>query len=371
MRRIDNPPNPYLSTYHEWIEEPPPALPEVYEERAKSILNENDSPDLGFRWSGNPYRGCQHACAYCYARPTHEYLGWGAGTDFETKLIVKINAPQLLREAFRSRRWKGEAIEFSGATDCYQPLEAVWKLTRRCLEVCVEFNNPVGVATKSYLVCRDADLLGELARGPGAHVCMSIPFADDKVCRLIEPQAPPPSKRFDAMRKLADAGVPVGVLIAPIIPGLNDRDIGRIVARAAACGATYAGHQALRLPGSVEPVFFKRLRDAMPLAADRIENRLREIRGGRLNDPRFFARMTGRGPYWDSVEQLLAAACRKHGFEDRPCRTDRECASRGAANEDESEGAERQMTFAFAAITRPGSREPHPAAAEDPPEFGR
>ncbi len=319
MRRIDNPPNPYCSTHHEWLEQPPPALPEVYEEHARSILSENDSPDIGFRWSVNPYRGCQHGCAYCYARPTHEYLGWGAGTDFETKLVVKVNAPELLRAAFGRRGWKGEYVEFSGGTDCYQPLEAVYRLTRRCLEVCLEAGNPVCVTTKSYLVARDADLLGDLARKAGAHVCISVPYADDRMSRLIEPQAPPPARRFDAMRRLADAGVRVGVLVSPIIPGLNDREIGRVLARAAASGATYAALQALRLPGSVQAVFLKRLREALPLAADRIESRIRDIRGGRLNDARFGERMTGRGPYWESVEALFAAACRKYGFDRRPC----------------------------------------------------
>jgi DNA repair photolyase len=325
MKRIDNPPHSYLSTHHEWLEEPPPALPQVFEERARSILSENDSPDLGFRWSINPYRGCQHACAYCYARPTHEYLGWGAGTDFETKIVVKVNAPELLRDALSSSRWGGETIEFSGATDCYQPLEAVWKLTRQCLQVCLEFRNPACVATKSYLIRRDIDVLSALTQQAAARVCTSVAFADDKTARLIEPQAPPPSKRFEAMRALAQAGVPVGVLVSPIIPGLNDRDIAKVLARAADCGATFAAHQALRLPGHVEAVFVKRLREASPFATERIEHRIREIRGGRLNDSRFHERMTGRGPYWETIEQLFRTACRKYGFAEPPCERRANC----------------------------------------------
>jgi len=320
MTRVDNPPNPYVSMQHEWLEPPPKVSPAVYEERAKSILSENDSPDLGFRWSVNPYRGCAHACAYCYARPTHEYLGLGAGTDFETKITVKVNAPQLLREAFRSRRWKGEFVEFSGATDCYQPLEAVYRLTRQCLEVCLEHRNPACVATKSCLVRRDAELLARLAREAAARVCITISFADDRTAGLVEPHAPPPSKRLATIRALAEADVPVGVLVSPIIPGLNDRDVDAVLARAAEAGATFASHQALRLPGNVGPVFLKRIAQTMPLAAERIEHRLREIRGGQLNDSRFGERMTGRGPYWESVEQLFRAACRKYGFEGPPCK---------------------------------------------------
>ncbi|MBI4581522.1 MAG: PA0069 family radical SAM protein [Planctomycetes bacterium] len=319
MKRVRNPPNPYASEHHEWLEEPPAALPEVYVERARSILSENDSPDLHFRWSVNPYRGCQHACAYCYARPTHEYLGFGAGTDFETRLIVKENAPELLRKAFASRRWRGELVAFSGVTDCYQPLEAVWELTRRCLEVCRDFRNPACVVTKSYLIRRDADLLAEMAARSSMHVCMSIAFAGAEHSRLLEPQAPVPERRFEAMRALADAGVPVGVLFAPIIPGLNDSDIPTVLARAAECGATTASFVPLRLPGSVETVFLERLRDVLPLRAERVEHRLREIRGGALNDCRFGSRMTGQGEYWEAIDRLFEVSCRRNGLNKPPC----------------------------------------------------
>lgn len=321
MKRVCNPPNPYVAQHHEWLEEPPAVMPEIYVEHARSILSENDSPDLHFRWSVNPYRGCQHACAYCYARTTHEYLGFGAGTDFENRLIVKENAPELLAKSFASRKWRRELVAFSGVTDCYQPLESVWQLTRQCLEVCREFRNPVCVVTKSYLIRRDADLLAEMARAGRVHVCMSIAFRDASLSKLVEPQAPPPRRRFEALRILADAGVPVGVLVAPIIPGLNDSEIPAILRQAAECGAATAYFQPLRLPGSVEHVFMSRLHQAIPLRAQRVENRLREIRGGELNDPRFGIRMRGQGRYWEAIGRLFEVTCRRHGLNLPPCAT--------------------------------------------------
>jgi DNA repair photolyase len=314
IRRVDNPPNPFQSECLEYLEELPRAEVEVYEEQARSILSENHSPDLPFRWSANPYRGCQHACAYCYARPYHEYLELGAGTDFDTKLFVKVNAPELLRKALRSRKWDGSAINFSGVTDCYQPLEAVYKTTRKMLEVCLELANPVGIVTKSYLIARDAELLADLHRTIGANVFFSIPFADADMARLIEPHAPPPQRRFDAMERLAQAGVPVHVMVAPIIPGLNESDIPTILERAAACGARYATHTALRLPGNVETVFFSRLQKALPLRARKIESRLREIRGGKTTHSGFGDRMRGHGAYWDSIARLFDVQRQRHGL---------------------------------------------------------
>jgi len=315
LRRVDNPPNPFLSEHREWLEEPPAARIEVYEETSGSILSRNDSPDLPFTWSANPYRGCQHACAYCYARPYHEYLGYGAGTDFETKLIVKRNAAELLREAFRRRGWKRESVNFSGITDCYQPIEACYGVMRGCLKVCIECRNPAAVVTKSYLVARDADLLAELNAVARVRVFVSIPFADAAVCKLIEPQAPAPARRFQAVRRLSEAGVPVGVFIAPIIPGLNDKDVPRILEQAAAAGATSVSYTALRLPGSVEEVFIKRLRETMPLRADHILNRLRDMRGGKLSESRFGARMRGSGPYWESVRDLFEVSKKRYGLD--------------------------------------------------------
>lgn len=314
MRPVSNPPNPYLSEYREWLGEPPAARVEVYEERARSILSENDSPDLSFRWSLNPYRGCQHACAYCYARPTHEYLGFGAGTDFDTRITVKINAPELLEQALVRPRWGRELIAFSGVTDCYQPLEAVYHLTRRCLQVCARYDNPIGIVTKSYLVMRDADVLATLSARTASRVYFSIAFSESHWPRALEHGAPPPARRFEAMKRLRDAGVRVGVMVAPIIPGLNDRDIPAILERSAACGAEVAAYVPLRLPGNVREVFLTRLRAALPDAAARIEARIRDMRGGDLNCSRFGERMGGNGPYWQSIETLFTSVARRVGL---------------------------------------------------------
>ncbi|MBI3320451.1 MAG: radical SAM protein, partial [Candidatus Omnitrophica bacterium] len=299
LKRVWNPPNPYLTEHREWLGEPPEAELEIYEDQSKTILSHNDSPDIGFRWSVNPYRGCFHACAYCFARPTHEYFGFGAGTDFERKIFVKPRAPQLLEEAFRRPSWKGERVIFSGVTDCYQPLEAAWKLTRGCLEVCLKFRNPVGLITKSLLVRRDAELLANLVREAEAHVSLSIPFFDERVARLIEPGTPTIRRRFETIRLLADAGVSVGIGIAPIIPGLNDQDIPRLLTEAKRCGAQFAFKTLLRLSGSVKDVFFHRLQEALPLAASKIEHRIREVRDGKLSDSRFGHRHHGEGEYWE------------------------------------------------------------------------
>ena len=316
-RLVSNPPNPWSSQHLELLGPAPPAEVVVYEERARSIVSENDSPDLGFRFSLNPYRGCLHACAYCYARPTHQYLGFGAGTDFDRRIVVKTNAPELLRKRFLSRSWTGELLVFSGVTDCYQPLEASYELTRRCLEVCLEFGNPVGIITKGALVRRDAALLGELTRRAEASVHVSIPFADDALARAIEPFASSPTARFETVRQLAAAGVRVGVMVAPIIPGLNDSQIPAVLERAAAAGATSAGHVLLRLPAEVRPVFEERLREAVPLRAEKVLAALAEQRGGRLNDPRFGSRMQGAGPRWQAIEALFDPTRRRLGLEER------------------------------------------------------
>ena len=315
MRRVDNPPNPFEPLEREWLDEPPPAPLQVFEDDSRAILSENSSPDLAFRWSVNPYRGCFHACAYCYARPTHEYLGFGAGSDFESKIVVKPRAAELLRAAFLRPSWTGELVVFSGDTDCYQPLESRWRLTRACLEVCVEFQNPVGIITKSTRVLRDLDLLQELHRRASVRVFLSIPFADDDVGRAIEPQAPPVSRRFEAVRRLAEAGIPTGVSVAPIIPGLNDADIPRILERARAAGARYAQSVLLRLPGNVRQVFLQRLHAVLPDRARRVENHIRAVRGGKLNESRFFARQAGQGVYWEMIERQWELHKRRLGFE--------------------------------------------------------
>lgn len=319
MKQISNPPNPFESAHRELLEPAPAARLEVYEDASRTVLTKNDSPDVGFTWSVNCYRGCFHSCAYCYARRYHEYLGLGAGTDFESKIAIKKDAPGLLRAAFMKRSWKGEEILFSGATDSYQPLEAVYKLTQGCLKVCREFRNPAAVITKSYLVVRDIDLLAELNREAYATVVMSIPFASDDLARKVEPQAATIHRRFEALKKLASAGIPVGVSLAPTIPGLNDGDIPKILERARDCGARYAFHTLVRLTGSVADVFQEKIAASLPPErVDRVLKRIRETRGGALNDTRFGDRMVGKGTYWESISQLFHLSVKKQGLDRFP-----------------------------------------------------
>ncbi|MEO8190899.1 MAG: radical SAM protein, partial [Acidobacteriota bacterium] len=251
----------------------------------------------------------------CYARSSHEYLGFGAGTDFDRKIVVKTNAPELLRAELTRRSWKGDSIAFSGNTDCYQPLEAVYELTRRCLEICLEFRNPVGLITKGALVRRDVDLLAALAREASATVHLSICFADDEMSRAIEPNTSSPSQRFETIRILSDAGIRTGVGIAPVIPGLNDDQVAEILARARAAGATEAFRQPIRLSGATLPVFRERLQAAYPARAAKVWNAILEMRGGRLNETEFGARGRGLGPRWAAVEALYRAECRRLGFD--------------------------------------------------------
>lgn len=311
---IANPPNPWRSAEVEYLEEIPRAELEIYEDHSKEILSHNDSPDLGFSYSVNPYRGCMHACAYCYARPSHEYLSFGAGTDFETKITVKRRAPELLRAAFERPSWKGELLVFSGVTDCYQPLEASLRLTRACLEVCAEYRQPVSLITKAPLVERDLDVLQELARTARVSVNLSIPFWDQAHARAIEPGVATPRRRIQTVEKLAKAGIPVGVMVAPIIPGLGDQDMPKVLQAAREAGATRAGYVLLRLPGSVKAVFEQRLRDDLPLHAEKVLHRIQETRGGKLYDPRFSKRQRGEGLYAETIARLFEATTRRLGF---------------------------------------------------------
>lgn len=315
MKPILNPPNPFESYDREYLQGlEPPAKLEVYEDATRTILSRNESPDLGFRWSLNPYRGCTHACVYCYARPSHEYLSFGAGTDFDTKILVKKNAPQLLRQAFLKRSWKGEQIVFSGDTDCYQPLEAHYRLTRQCLETCLEFGNPLGIITKSFLILRDLELLKQIHARTHLWVVVSIPFSDEKTARLIEPGAASVSKRFEAVEKLSNAGILVHVNIAPIIPAVNDDDIPRILTRAKECGAQGASLVLLRLPGSVKEVFAARMKQLFPMRYEKIVGRMRQMREGKLYQSEFGKRHRGSGDYWDNLEQLFHLTCEKLGL---------------------------------------------------------
>ncbi|MBX5482907.1 MAG: PA0069 family radical SAM protein [Myxococcaceae bacterium] len=316
-RPVANPPNPWASTGLEYLEEIPRAELIIYEDHTREIVAHNDSPDIGFDWSVNPYRGCVHACAYCYARPSHEYLSLGAGTDFETRIHVKTKAPELLRATFERPSWKGELLVFSGVTDCYQPLEASYQLTRRCLEVCAEFRQPVAIITKGVLVERDVDVLQQLVRDAHAHVRVSVPFWDEDTARAIEPYVATPKRRLRAIETLAKAGIPVGVNVAPIIPGLSDEDMPRILAAAKDAGATSAAYVMLRLPGHVKDVFEERLREKLPLRAERVLHRIRETRGGQLYDARWGVRGSGTGLYAETIAALFERTARKVGLQTR------------------------------------------------------
>lgn len=281
---------------------------------SRTILAHNQSPDVGFDTSLNPYRGCEHGCAYCYARPTHEYLGFSAGLDFETRILVKQDAPSLLRAALAAPRWQPRVVALSGVTDPYQPAERRLQITRRCLEVFTEFRNPVAIVTKSALVTRDTDLLAELARFDAAAVNISITTLDDDLRRRLEPRAASPRARLGAIEALARAGVPVGVMVAPVIPGLNDAEIPSIVATAADAGARSAHLVALRLPHGVGDLFEDWLERHVPERRSKVMNRVRSLRGGRTNDPRFHSRMRGSGAFADQIQDLFALTCRRAGL---------------------------------------------------------
>jgi DNA repair photolyase len=287
-----------------------------FHDRTQTILNRNDSPDIGFTYSLNAYRGCEHGCIYCYARPFHEYLGFSSGLDFETRIMVKMNAPQLLREELASPKWQPQCIAMSGVTDCYQPVERKLKLTRGCLEVFAEFRNPVGIVTKNALVTRDLDLLTELARHNAVVVFVSVTTLDTDLRKVMEPRTSPPAARLAAIRKLRDAGVPVGVMVAPVIPGLTDHEIPNIVASAAEAGAQFVGRVIVRLPYAVAPLFEQWLTTHFPERKEKVLNRIRSLRGGKLNDPRFGQRMTGEGIFADQIEQMFNVACRRAGIGD-------------------------------------------------------
>jgi DNA repair photolyase len=317
MQYVENPPNPWLTHSVEWLGEPPETKLEVFEEHdTRSIISHNNSPDVSFDYSLNCYRGCIHGCTYCFSRPTHEYLGYGAGTDFDRKIVVKVRAVELLRKELMKPSWKGDEIVFSFTSDPYIPLEAHYKLTRGCLEVCAEFGNPVGIITKSALIRRDIDVLQELHRKSRISVFFTIPFTDRDSARAVEPFAPLPDARFHAMSDLAAAGITVGIGIAPVIPGLTT-DIPELLKRAKDAGATHAFINMLRLPGSVAPYFEERLRDKLPTKADRILNRIRDAREGKMNSSVFGERMRGKGQYWEAIERLFRIHAERLGFNKR------------------------------------------------------
>jgi DNA repair photolyase len=318
LRRLplQNPLNRYDRAHVEYEPgEAPQTGLEIYEDNTQNILSTNDSPDISFRYSVNPYRGCAHGCSYCYARPSHEYLGFGSGTDFERRLVIKPRAAELLRAAFEKPSWAGELLVFSGITDCYQPIEARYELTRRCLEVCRDYQNPVHIITKSTLIERDIDLLVELQGRAWVGVSVSVTFWDAEVARVIEPYVPAPRRRVETIRRLSAAGIPVVVHVAPVIVGLSDRDMLPILEAAREAGAVSAMMMPVRLPGSVAEVFEQRLREAFPLRAERVLSHIREMRGGKLNDPRFGSRQRGEGKYIEALHQSFTATCLRLGYE--------------------------------------------------------
>jgi DNA repair photolyase len=318
----DNPPNRFERLHYEPTddgasdERPAPAT-QFFKDKTQSIIATNDSSDVGFNASINPYRGCEHGCIYCYARPYHEFLGLSAGLDFETKIFVKEDAPKLLRKELNSPRWEPQVIAISGVTDAYQPIERHLQLTRRCLEVLAEFRNPVGIITKNRLVTRDIDILTKLAEHRSACVAIAVTTLDGELARVMEPRATMPAGRLEAIRELTDAGIPTSVLIAPTIPGLTDHEMPAILAAARDAGACHAGFVMLRLPHGLGDLFTNWLDQHFPEKKDKILSRVRAMRGGELNDPRFGHRMTGDGIIAETVRQLFEVTCKKLGFPGR------------------------------------------------------
>ena len=283
---------------------------------SKTIINHVvNSPDINFEWSINPYRGCEHGCIYCYARPTHELLGFSLGLDFETKIMAKHDAAEMLRRELASPKWKGEPITLSGVTDCYQPLEAKLKITRAILEICAQSCQPVSIITKNHLVTRDIDVLGELATHDAAQVFLSVTTLNPQLAARMEPRASSPKDRLRALRELRDAGIPAGVMVAPIIPGLNDTEIPAILEAAAEAGAQSAGWTLLRLPYQIKTLFLDWLARNYPEKASRIEHLIREVRGGELNQSQFGKRMRGEGKQAELISRMFKMYKKRFGLE--------------------------------------------------------
>ena len=280
----------------------------------RTIITTNDSPDVGFEASINPYRGCEHGCIYCFARPTHEYLGMSAGLDFETKILVKEDAPELLRDELNAKSWEPKTIAISGVTDPYQPVERRLELTRRCLAVLADFRNPVAIITKNQLVTRDIDRLGELAQFQAVRVFISITTLDPKLASTMEPRASTPELRLEAVAKLAAAGVPTGVMVAPVVPAITDHEIPRILKAAREAGAKWAGFVVLRLPWAVAPLVEKWLEEHFPDRKEKVLNRIRDLRDGKLYDARWGVRGRGEGVFAEQIENLFDATCRRLGM---------------------------------------------------------
>ena len=286
-----------------------------YKDLSRSVLARNESPDLSFTYSINPYRGCEHGCIYCYARPSHEYLGFSAGLDFESKIMVKLDAAQLLATELRKKSWMPQIVTLSGNTDCYQPVERKLELTRGCLKVFASFRNPIGIVTKSDLILRDLDILSEMKATNLVEVVVSVTTLNASLARAMEPRASSPENRLRTVRSLARAGIPTGVNVAPIIPGLTDEEVPQILKTASEAGAKSAGYQLLRLTGPVQQLFVDWLNRSMPDRAAKVVSRIRDTRGGRLNDARFGLRMRGEGELARTIDALFELNARKYGLD--------------------------------------------------------
>lgn len=305
-----------LARYIDWdpAEDSSPKT-EFLKDATQSIIAYNNSPDIGFDASINAYRGCEHGCVYCFARPTHEYLGMSAGLDFETRIMVKENAPELLRKELSAKKWRPQFLAMSSVTDCYQPIERKLQLTRRILQVLAEFRNPVGIVTKNFLVTRDIDVMQELARHDAIAVNISVTTLDPSLAPKLEPRASLPRARLEAIRMLSEGGIPVGVLVAPVIPGINDHEIPNILKAVVENGAKWAGYVALRLPYGVKDLFEQWVREHFPDRAEKVLNRIRSMHGGKLYDATWGERMRGNGIFAEQIEQMFAAACRHAGLD--------------------------------------------------------
>ena len=291
---------------------------QFFRDGTKTIITRNNSPDVGFETSLNPYRGCEHGCIYCYARPTHEYLGFSAGLDFESKIMVKTDGPELLRAELESPRWKPQVLVMSGVTDPYQPVEKKLRITRGCLEVLAKFRNPVAIITKNRLVTRDVDLLRELARFNAVAVSISVTSLDPKLQRVLEPRTSSPEARLDTIRQLRAAGIPTGVMVAPVIPGLTDHEVPKILGECAESGAQFAGYTIVRLPCAVAPLFEHWLEEHFPDRKEKVLGRIRHLRGNRLNNSQWHTRMTGQGIFAEQIASLFEVGCHRARIGTRP-----------------------------------------------------
>jgi len=301
-----------------WIPDELEALEtHVVAETAKSIISRNDSPDISFEQSINPYRGCEHGCVYCYARPTHCYLGHSAGLDFETRLYAKTNAAEVLERELSARHYEPKVIALGAVTDPYQPIERTYQVTRQILEVLERAQHPVGIVTKSALVMRDIDILSRMAASNLARVAISVTTLDRTVARKMEPRAATPTRRLEAIARLSEAGVPVTAMVAPIIPALNDSEIERIIETAANAGARSAGYVLLRLPRELKDLFREWLATEFPDRADRVISILQSMHGGKDYVSAFGIRQRGTGPYAEQIAQRFRLALRRHGMGDR------------------------------------------------------